>query len=483
MTTLSPNVPNANLIGGAWVSAQSGKSFPVLNPATDEVLCDVPDCGIEDGLAAVAAAHDAGAAWAATAPRLRGEVLRRSYELMIERREEIALLITQEMGKALPDARAEVNYAAEFFRWFSEEAVRIGGEVRRAPAGDKWIMTNRIPVGVCFFITPWNFPAAMATRKIGPAVAAGCTVVVKPAAETPLTTLYIAKIMEEAGLPAGVVNVITTHSSSVVSAAIMEDARVQKISFTGSTFVGKKLLKQAADRVLRTSMELGGNDPFIVCEDADVAAAVEGAMLAKMRNGGQACTAANRFYVHDAIYDEFAAAMSARMSALVVGPGYDEGVQVGPVVSHKQKDEVAGLVAGALLAGAKRVVGDPQAMPAKGSFYPPTVLTEVPADSEIARTEIFGPVAPLIRVSSDEEALRLANDSEVGLIGYIYTKDLAKGLRLSAKLQTGMVGLNRGLVSDPAAPFGGVKESGLGREGGFEGIAEFLETQYVATDW
>lgn len=483
MTTLSPNVPNGNLIGGSWIGAQSGKTFPVLNPATDEVLCDVPDCGVDEGLAAVAAAYDAGEAWAATAPRIRAEVLRKSYELMIERREEIALLITQEMGKALPDARAEVNYAAEFFRWFSEEAVRIGGEVRRAPAGDKWIMTNRIPVGVCFFITPWNFPAAMATRKIGPAVAAGCTVVVKPAAETPLTTLYIAKIMEEAGLPAGVVNVITTHSSSVVSAAIMEDARVQKISFTGSTFVGKKLLKQAADRVLRTSMELGGNDPFIVCEDADVALAVEGAMLAKMRNGGQACTAANRFYVHDAIYDEFAAAMAARMAALVVGPGYDDGVQVGPVVSHKQKDEVAGLVDGALLAGAKRVVGDPAAMPAKGSFYPPTVLTDVPADSEIARTEIFGPVAPLIRVSSDDEALRLANDSEVGLIGYIYTKDLAKGLRLSAKLQTGMVGLNRGLVSDPAAPFGGVKESGLGREGGFEGINEFLETQYVATDW
>ena len=483
MTTLSPNVPTGNLIGGAWVNASSGKSFPVLNPATDEALCEVPDCAVEDGLAAVEAAYNAGEAWAATPPRVRAEVLRKSYELMIERREEIALLITQEMGKALADSRAEVNYAAEFFRWFSEEAVRIGGEVRRAPAGDKWIITNKIPVGVCFFITPWNFPAAMATRKIGPAVAAGCTVVVKPAAETPLTTLYIAKLMEEAGLPAGVVNVLTTHSSSVVSAAIMEDPRVQKISFTGSTFVGKKLLAQAASRVLRTSMELGGNDPFIVCEDADLAAAVDGAMLAKMRNGGQACTAANRFYVHDKIYDAFAAAMSARMSALVVGPGYDDGVQVGPVVSHKQRDEVAGLVAGALLSGAKRVVGDPESMPAKGSFYPPTVLTEVPADSEIARTEIFGPVAPLIRVSSDEEALRLANDSEVGLIGYIYTRDLAKGLRMSAKLQTGMVGLNRGLVSDPAAPFGGVKESGLGREGGFEGINEFLETQYVATDW
>ena len=483
MTTLSPNVPTGNLIGGAWVNARSGKSFPVVNPATDEALCEVPDCAVEDGLAAVEAAYNAGEAWAATPPRVRAEVLRKSYELMIERREEIALLITQEMGKALADSRAEVNYAAEFFRWFSEEAVRIGGEVRRAPAGDKWIITNKIPVGVCFFITPWNFPAAMATRKIGPAVAAGCTVVVKPAAETPLTTLYIAKLMEEAGLPAGVVNVLTTHSSSIVSAAIMEDPRVQKISFTGSTFVGKKLLQQAANRVLRTSMELGGNDPFIVCEDADLAAAVDGAMLAKMRNGGQACTAANRFYVHDTIYDAFAAAMSARMSALVVGPGYDDGVQVGPVVSHKQRDEVAGLVAGALLSGAKRVVGDPEAMPARGSFYPPTVLTEVPADSEIARTEIFGPVAPLIRVSSDEEALRLANDSEVGLIGYIYTRDLAKGLRMSAKLQTGMVGLNRGLVSDPAAPFGGVKESGLGREGGFEGINEFLETQYVATDW
>lgn len=475
--------PTQNLIAGTWGPARSGKTFAVQNPATDEDLCHVPDSGIEDGLAAVEAAHTAGAAWAATAPRVRGEVLRKSYELMIERREEIAELITREMGKALPDARAEVNYAAEFFRWFSEEAVRIGGELRRAPAGDKWIVTNRVPVGVCYLITPWNFPAAMATRKIGPAVAAGCTVVVKPAAETPLTTLYIARLMEEAGLPAGVVNVFTTKSASEVSTAIINDERVSKISFTGSTFVGKKLMHQAADRVLRASMELGGNDPFIVCEDADVAAAVEGAMLAKMRNGGQACTAANRFYVHDKVYDVFAAAMAARMGALVVGDGLDPATQCGPVVSHKQKSEIAGLVDGALAQGAKRVAGDPAAMPAKGAFYPPTVLVDVPKDSDIAKHEIFGPVAPLIRVSSDEEALALANATEFGLIGYIYTKDLAKGLRLSAKLQTGMVGLNRGLVSDPAAPFGGMKESGLGREGGFEGIDEFLETQYVAVEW
>jgi succinate-semialdehyde dehydrogenase/glutarate-semialdehyde dehydrogenase len=483
MTSLSKNVPTQNLIAGVWGPAKTGKTFAVLNPATDDELCQVPDADAGDGLAAVAAAHAAGPSWAATAPRVRGEVLRKTYELMIERREEIATLITQEMGKALPDSRAEVNYAAEFFRWFSEEAVRIGGEVRRAPAGDKWIMTNRVPVGVCYFITPWNFPAAMATRKIGPAIAAGCTVVVKPAAETPLTTLYIAKLMEEAGLPAGVVNVITTHSASAVSEAILKDERVAKISFTGSTFVGKKLLHQAADRVLRTSMELGGNDPFIVCEDADVAAAVDGAMLAKMRNGGQACTAANRFYVHEKIYDEFAAAMTARMAALVVGDGLDDKTQCGPVVSHKQKNEIAGMVDGALAQGAKRVAGDPSAMPAKGAFYPPTVLVDVPKDSDIARNEIFGPVAPLIKVSSDEEALRLANASEFGLIGYIYTKDLAKGLRLSARLETGMVGLNRGLVSDPAAPFGGMKESGLGREGGFEGIDEFLETQYVAVEW
>lgn len=475
--------PTQNLIGGVWSPARSGKTFAVLNPSTDAELCQVPDAGIEDGLAAVAAAHAAGAAWAATAPRVRAEVLRRSFELMIERREEIAELITKEMGKALPDARAEVNYAAEFFRWFSEEAVRIGGELRRAPAGDKWIATNRVPVGVCYLITPWNFPAAMATRKIGPAVAAGCTVVVKPAAETPLTTLYIARLMEEAGLPAGVVNVFTTHSASEVSTAIMTDERVAKISFTGSTFVGKKLLHQAADRVLRTSMELGGNDPFIVCEDADVAAAVDGAMLAKMRNGGQACTAANRFYVHESVYDEFASAMAARMGSLVVGDGLDPATQCGPVVSHKQRDEIAGLVDGALAQGAKRVVGDPTAMPAKGAFYPPTVLVDVPRDSDIAHHEIFGPVAPLIKVASDDEALALANATEFGLIGYIYTRDLAKGLRLAAKLQTGMVGLNRGLVSDPAAPFGGMKESGLGREGGFEGIDEFLETQYVAVEW
>lgn len=483
MVSLSPAVPTQNCINGRWGPAADGATFPVRNPATDDVLCEVPDAAVGDGLAAVAAAADAGAAWAATAPRVRGEVLRRTYERMIEQREEIAMLITLEMGKALPDARAEVNYAAEFFRWFSEEAVRIGGEVRRAPAGDKWIMTNRQPVGVCYFITPWNFPAAMATRKIGPAVAAGCTVVVKPAAETPLTTMYIVKLMEECGLPAGVVNVITTKRSSEVSAAIIADERVAKVSFTGSTFVGKKLLHQAADRVLRVSMELGGNDPFIVCSDADVEAAVDGAMLAKMRNGGQACTAANRFYVHDAVYDEFAAAFAARMSGLVIGAGYDEGITVGPVVSHKAKDEIAALVDGALAQGARRVVGDPTAMPAAGSFYPPTVLTDVPADSDIARTEIFGPVAPLIRVYSDDEAIDRANDSEFGLIGYIYTRDLAKGLRLSARLQTGMVGLNRGLVSDPAAPFGGVKESGLGREGGFEGIEEFLETQYIAVEW
>ena len=483
MSTLSTNVPTQNLIAGKWGPAKSGKSFAVTNPANDEELCQVPDAGVEDGLAAVDAAYNAGAAWAATAPRVRGEVLRKTFELMIERREEIATLITQEMGKAIADSRAEVNYAAEFFRWFAEESVRIGGELRRAPAGDKWIMTNRVPVGVCYFITPWNFPAAMATRKIGPAIAAGCTVVVKPAAETPLTTLYVAKLMEEAGLPAGVLNVITTHSASVVSEAIISDPRVAKISFTGSTFVGKKLLHQAADRVLRTSMELGGNDPFIVCEDADVAAAVDGAMLAKMRNGGQACTAANRFYVHDAVYDEFAAALSARMAALVVGDGLADSTQCGPVVSHKQRTEIAGMVDGALAQGAKRVVGDPAAMPTKGSFYPPTVLVDVSRDSEIAQNEIFGPVAPLIRVRSDDEALELANASEFGLVGYIYTKDLAKGLQLSARLQTGMVGLNRGLVSDPAAPFGGMKESGIGREGGFEGIDEFLETQYVAVEW
>lgn len=483
MSTLSTNVPTQNLIAGKWGPAKSGKSFAVTNPANDEELCQVPDAGVEDGLAAVDAAYNAGAAWAATAPRVRGEVLRKTFELMIERREEIATLITQEMGKAIADSRAEVNYAAEFFRWFAEESVRIGGELRRAPAGDKWIMTNRVPVGVCYFITPWNFPAAMATRKIGPAIAAGCTVVVKPAAETPLTTLYVAKLMEEAGLPAGVLNVITTHSASVVSEAIISDPRVAKISFTGSTFVGKKLLHQAADRVLRTSMELGGNDPFIVCEDADVAAAVDGAMLAKMRNGGQACTAANRFYVHDAVYDEFAAALSARMAALVVGDGLADSTQCGPVVSHKQRTEIAGMVDGALAQGAKRVVGDPAAMPTKGSFYPPTVLVDVSRDSAIAQNEIFGPVAPLIRVRSDDEALELANASEFGLVGYIYTKDLAKGLRLSARLQTGMVGLNRGLVSDPAAPFGGMKESGIGREGGFEGIDEFLETQYVAVEW
>jgi succinate-semialdehyde dehydrogenase/glutarate-semialdehyde dehydrogenase len=478
---LPAGVPNQMLIGGKWLDSDAG-TFDVLNPATGQVLSTVPAGRVENMKAAVDAAAAALPAWRATAPRERSELLRATWQIMQDNRETLARLMTLEMGKTLTDANAEVTYSSEFFRWFAEETVRIGGELRLAPSGANRILTFRQPVGVALLVTPWNFPAAMATRKIAPALAAGCTVVVKPAGETPLTTLYIAALMEQVGVPAGVVNVVTTDRSGETVNAALEDDRVRKISFTGSTPVGRTLLKKAAERVIATSMELGGNDPFLVLADADVDAAVDGAMLAKMRNGGQACTAANRFLVHRDVADEFATKLAARMGALKVGPGLEPGVELGPMVSEKAVAGIADLVDRSIAAGATAVIGGTRP-DGPGFFYPATVLTGVPADAPVSTEEIFGPVAPIIVVDSDEEALTLANATEFGLVGYIYSRDLAHGLRVSEQLDVGMVGLNRGLISDPAAPFGGVKESGLGREGGFEGIDEYLETKYVAANW
>jgi succinate-semialdehyde dehydrogenase/glutarate-semialdehyde dehydrogenase len=479
--TLPPGVPSQQFVGGQWRDGSAGR-FDVLDPSTGEAICAVPRAGADDVAAAVSAAAEALPAWSATAPRERAEVLRRTFELMIGRTDELAYLMALEMGKSLTDARGEVAYAAEFFRWFSEEAVRIGGEIRTAPSGANRILTFRKPVGVCLLLTPWNFPAAMATRKIAPALAAGCTVLLKPAEDTPLTALLLAQLLAEAGAPAGVVNVLTTDRPGELVEAALADARVRKLSFTGSTGVGRILLKQAADRIVNASMELGGNDPFIVLDDADLDAAVEGAMLAKMRNGGQACTAANRFLVAESVADEFAAKLAARMGELRMGPGTDEQTQIGPMVNRKAVDGIADKVNRSVDAGAKAVLGG-EPVEGGGFFYPPTVLTGVPRDSAVAVEEVFGPVAPVIPVKDEEDALALANASEFGLTGYVYTGDLARGLRVSERLEVGMVGLNRGLVSDPAAPFGGVKQSGLGREGGFEGIDEYLETTYVATNW
>ncbi len=474
-------VPTQQFIGGKWVDGSQG-TFDVLNPSTGEVLCAVAQAGADDVRAAVEAAAGAQAGWAATPPRERSEILRRTFELMIERKEHLAYLMSLEMGKSLTDARGEVVYAAEFFRWYAEEAVRVGGEVRMAPSGANRIVTFRKPVGVCLLLTPWNFPAAMATRKIGPALAAGCTFVLKPAEDTPLTALVLAQLLAEAGAPDGVVNVVTSDRPGDVVETALADPRVRKLSFTGSTGVGRLLLKQSADRIVNSSMELGGNAPFLVLDDADLDAAVEGAMLAKMRNGGQACTAANRFIVAESVADAFADKLAEAMKALHVGAGTEEDTELGPMINRKAVDGIADKVTRSVSAGARAVIGG-EPLDGEGFFYPATVLTDVPRDSAVATEEIFGPVAPIITVRDDADAIAVANATDVGLSGYIYTGDLARGLRLSEQLEVGMVGLNRGLVSDPAAPFGGVKQSGLGREGGFEGIDEYLETTYVATNW
>jgi succinate-semialdehyde dehydrogenase/glutarate-semialdehyde dehydrogenase len=479
--TLPAGTPTEMFVDGKWTGGSAG-SFAVLNPSTGAEIASVPRAGADDVAAAVSAAATAQPGWAAAPPRERSDVLRRTFDLMIERKEELAFLMSLEMGKSLTDARGEVVYAAEFFRWFSEQAVRIGGELRTAPSGANRILTFRKPVGVSLLLTPWNFPAAMATRKIGPALAAGCTVVLKPAEDTPLTALLLASLLAEAGAPAGVVNVLTTDKPGDLVEAALSDERVRKLSFTGSTNVGRTLLRQAADRIVNTSMELGGNDPFIVLDDADLDAAVEGAMLAKMRNGGQACTAANRFLVQSSVAADFATKLAEKMGALVMGPGTAEDTQLGPMVNARAVDGIADKVDRTVAAGAQVMLGGSRPSGA-GFFYPATVLSDVPRGSAAATEEVFGPVAPIISVADEEEALAIANDTEMGLTGYVYSGSLARGLSVSERLEVGMVGLNRGLVSDPAAPFGGVKQSGIGREGGFEGIDEYLETTYVATSW
>jgi len=466
-------------IGGQWRESSTGARFEVRDPADDSVITDVADGDTQDARAALDAAVAAQQGWAATPPRDRGEILRRSFEAIMDQADDFAELISLEMGKTLAEAKGEVTYGAEFFRWFSEEAVRIHGRWMQAPAGGSRLLTIRKPVGPCLFLTPWNFPLAMGTRKIGPAVAAGCTMIVKPAELTPLTMLALADVLTEAGLPAGVLNIVTTSNSKELSKTLMADERLRKVSFTGSTPVGKVLVRQSADELQRLSMELGGNAPFIVFEDADIEAAVDGAMIAKMRNMGEACTAANRFLVHGSVAREFADLLGRRMAALTTGRGQTAGTDVGPLINADAVEAVGRLVSEAVEQGAELVTGG-EAPQGPGHFYPPTVLLDVPAGTRIVREEIFGPVAPITTFHSDDEALALANDTEYGLASYVYTRDLGRTVKLAESLQFGMVGVNTGLLSNPAAPFGGVKASGFGREGGFEGIDEYLDTTYVA---
>jgi succinate-semialdehyde dehydrogenase/glutarate-semialdehyde dehydrogenase len=472
-------VPKDLYIGGQWRAARSGGTLSVEDPSTGETLVDVADALLDDALAALTAAADKQAEWAASAPRDRGEILRRAYEAIVAQTDELALLMTLEMGKALAESKAEIGYAAEFFRWFSEEAVRIHGRYMVNTTGVGRIFTMRQPVGPCVFVTPWNFPMAMGTRKLAPAIAAGCTIVVKPAQQTPLSMLALAKILERAGLPPGVLNVITAKHSGAVIEPLLKDARTRKLSFTGSTEVGRKLIEQSADQVLRVSMELGGNAPFLVFEDADLDAAIDGAMLAKMRNVGEACTAANRFHVHESVAEEFARGLTERMGALRVGRGTEPATNVGPLIDEAQREKVEELVTDAVDRGASALIGGKR-VAGPGYFFAPTVLAGVPEDARLLREEIFGPVAPIATFSSEEQALAAANLTEYGLVAYVYTRDLERAFRVCEGLETGMVGLNQGVVSNAAAPFGGVKQSGFGREGGFEGISEYLETKYVA---
>jgi succinate-semialdehyde dehydrogenase / glutarate-semialdehyde dehydrogenase len=472
-------VPDGMPIGGAWGEASEGGSFGVEDPATLDELARVPDATAEDARAALTAAAGAQAAWAATPPRTRSDILRAAYDEVLRERENLATLMTAEMGKPLAQSRGEVGYAAEFLRWFSEEAVRIEGRWSVAPSGATRHVVMPQPVGPCLLITPWNFPLAMGARKLAPALAAGCTSVLKPAPQTPLSSLALAAILARAGVPDGVVNVLTTTDAAGVTEPLLADRRLRKLSFTGSTAVGRILLRAAADNVLRTSMELGGNAPFVVCEDADLDQAVEGAMLAKMRNMGEACTAANRFYVHEAIADDFTAAFAERMAAQVVGSGLDPASDVGPLIDGAAVDKVDRLVADALDRGAS-VASQRTQVPGTGHYVAPLVLTDVPSEAHMSQEEIFGPVAPLHRFRDDGDAIASANDTDHGLVGYVFTRDRARGRRFVEELEVGMVGLNQGIVSDPAAPFGGVKQSGLGREGSHEGLAEYLELKYVA---
>jgi succinate-semialdehyde dehydrogenase / glutarate-semialdehyde dehydrogenase len=473
------SVPKALLVGGEWRQASGGETLAVEDPATGEALCEVADASAEDAAAALDAAVAAQAEWAATAPNERSEILHRAFLALNERADELALLMTLEMGKALPESRAEIAYAAEFFRWFSGEALRIDGYYKVAgnAASRVWVM--RQPVGPCYLITPWNFPTAMGARKVGPAIAAGCTMAWKPAQQTPLSALALAELLIDCGLPAGVLNVITSSSSSAVSEPIISDPRLRKLSFTGSTEVGRKLISQSAENVLKVSMELGGNAPFLVFADADLDAAVEGAMLAKMRNIGEACTSANRFHVAGEVAEEFASRLAERMGGLRLGRGTEEGAEVGPLIDEAQRRKVAELVSDAIGRGAEAIVGG-QVVAGAGYFFEPTVLGGVSEDARVLREEIFGPVAPVASFDSTDAAIEAANDTEYGLVAYVYTRDLDRALYVCEALDTGMIGLNQGMVSNAGAPFGGVKQSGIGREGGNEGIDEFLETKYVA---
>jgi succinate-semialdehyde dehydrogenase / glutarate-semialdehyde dehydrogenase len=473
-------VPKQLYIGGEWRDGSEG-TLAVEDPATGETLCEVADGGPDDAMAALAAADEKQAEWQSTPPRDRGEILRRAFEAIGEQKSDLALLMTLEMGKSVKESEAEITYAAEFFRWFAEEAVRIEGRYATAPNGAGRLLVMKQPVGPCALITPWNFPMAMGTRKIGPAVAAGCTMVMKPAKNTPLSMLALAKILEEAGLPGGVLNVVTASASGSVMEPVIKDFRTRKLSFTGSTEVGRKLIEQASDQILKVSMELGGNAPFLVFEDADLDAAVEGAVIAKMRNIGEACTAANRFHVAASVAAEFAEKLAEKLGAMKVGRGTEEDAEVGPLINADQRDKVVELVEDAKGKGAKVLCGG-SSVEGPGYFFEPTVLTDVPPEAKLLKEEIFGPVAPVASFDSEDDAIEAANNTEYGLVAYVYTQDVKRALRVCEALQTGMVGLNQGIVSNPAAPFGGVKHSGFGREGGEEGIEEYLETKYVAVN-
>jgi succinate-semialdehyde dehydrogenase/glutarate-semialdehyde dehydrogenase len=479
--TLIDKVPNQLLIGGQWRDASGGATLGVEDPSTGETLCEIADATPDDATAALDSAVAAGPEWAATTTNERSEILWRAFERLNQRADELATLMTLEMGKAVAESKAEIAYAAEFFRWFSGEALRIDGYYKTAGNGLSRVLVMRQPVGPCYFITPWNFPNAMGTRKIGPALAAGCTMVVKPAQQTPLSMLALAGLLQDCGVPDGVINVITASSSSAVSEPIISDPRLRKLSFTGSTEVGRKLIAQAAEGVLNVSMELGGNAPFLIFEDADLDAAVEGAMIAKMRNVGEACTSANRFHVAEPVVEEFSERLAERMGKLKVGRGTDEGVDVGPLIDADQQSKVAELVEDALEKGATAVVGGGK-VDGAGYFFEPTVLSQIPPSARVLREEIFGPVAPVASFGSEEDAIAAANDTEFGLVAYVFTRDIKRALRVCEGLETGMIGLNQGLVSNAGAPFGGVKQSGIGREGGNEGIHEYLETKYVAVN-
>lgn len=470
------------LIDGEWIPSSDGQVIEVRDPATGEPIATVPSGSVDDARAAVDSAANAAHSWAGVSPTERGEILRRAFEMMTERTESLARLIVFEMGKTFAEAMGEIKYAAEFFRWYSGEAVRNEGVIKMAPGGEKRIIAIHQPVGVSLLITPWNFPAAMATRKIGPAIAAGCTMILKPASDTPLTALAVGALLEEAGLPPGVLNVLPSSRSSQVVPVMLHDDRVRKLSFTGSTEVGRTLLEEAADQIVNCSMELGGNAPFLVFDDADVDAAVDGAMIAKMRNGGQSCIAANRFLVHAAVAGEFGDALSRAMRSIRIGPGLDDGVELGPMINQAAQSELQGVVASLSDAGA-RVSAGGRAPDRPGYFFEPTVVQGVGRDDPTLSVEIFGPVAPIVTFESEEEAIALANDTIHGLAAYLYTSDLSRAMRVAEAIETGMVGVNRGLISDPAAPFGGVKESGIGREGAHEGLNEFLETKYIAVSW